>query len=128
MVTILSPFSVSLVSPLLRILGVLVEIEIMLESLLVLERVLDLDLVLTELRLPVFDLELRREESLLGVGESLVELIRQGTVLEPEISLITDLDLLRYTGETEERVEEREKDDSNILVTDLWDSLAEVSI
>ena len=128
MVTILSPFSVSLVSPLLRILGVLVEIEIMLESLLVLERVLDLDLVLTELRLSVFDLELRREESLLGVGESLVELIRQGTVLEPEISLITDLDLLRYTGETEERVEEREKDDSNILVTDLWDSLAEVSI
>ena len=43
----------------------------MLESLRVLDSVLDLDLVLTELRLPVFHRELTKDESLLGTGESL---------------------------------------------------------
>jgi hypothetical protein len=73
----------------------LVDIEIILESLRVLDRVLDLDLTLTELRLPVLDLELKREESLLGSGESLLrEFLRHGTILEEELSLIADLDRL----------------------------------
>ena len=55
--------------------GVRVLTEIMLESLRVLDSVLDLDLVLTELRLPVFHRALTSELSLLGTGESSVGMI-----------------------------------------------------
>ena len=64
-----------------------------------------MDLVLTELRLPVLDLELRREESRRGQSFG-KEVLRLGAEVSlVEVSRTADLDLRLYTGDMGDRLE-----------------------